>query len=236
MRKNFIYSILLCVLAILLQACSITSSVHFNRNYSGNYAMAIDVAGFMSFAMEFDSTATDEQDMLSALRDSLDVQKFAEELNAFDGVENSSMTISDGGVIRIAFDFEDIDALNTSFKYLNEDMMSESGGVLGEGSELGPSPVGATPFKRDGKTIIHSADYGDSPGDQEDIPMDMASTVEMMSSMIDYTIEVTTDRKIKSAEVTGLDLLRQEKKFVQAKLNFSKMMEEKGYSLSVRMR
>ena len=60
--------------------------------------------------------------------------------------------------------------------------------------------------------------------------------MDMMMGMMDYTVELSFDRKIKSVEIDGVDLISQDKHVVKARIDLGKMIKGGAYNIDVRTR
>ncbi|MDX1407399.1 MAG: hypothetical protein R3330_04680, partial [Saprospiraceae bacterium] len=209
-------------------------------DYSGSYEMNVDLSGLLGMAMMFDSTATSEEDMFAEMRAGIEELGLEDQLGEMDGIDNVTAEIKDGGVIIWSFDFDNVSALNASFQALNESFMSgdmlnmDGMEVTGqEDGEAAPLPS----FTQSGKTISHRTDYdlgdmgmeGLGGGDDEGM-------MDMFSSMMDYTIEFSFDRKLKDVELTGMDLISRDDKMVRARVDLMSAMKAKYYEIKVRLK
>lgn len=199
--------------------------------------MDIDLSDFMSMAMMFDSTGMSEDDFANEMQSNLDTDGMSEALNEMSGVSNASMEFVDGSKIVWRFDFEDVEALNASFQELNDAVMSGElinmdGVEIPEDAAANSNPASYT---KKGKTITHRSelDMGevDSMMGGEDEGM-----MDMVMSMIDFTVEFTFDRKIKDVQISGLDILTQEDKVIRTRVDLKSAMETGAYEISVRVK
>jgi len=241
-------SILITALAVLvLSACSITNQVHFNKDYSGNYAMIVDLGDAMEMFKSFDPSIEDSlqtqgaEDPLGGLISTEDRMKFDSMFATMDGISNANYDVGEDYVVTMSFDFEDIDALNNLFEKWASDAADaassqpEMAGLGGLGSMAAPS------FTRDGKTITHMAEM---PLDPEDLggevegmdEMDMSSMLDGFAGMMDYQVVMTFDRKIKSVGGEGFDILSQEKKSLKTRVDMGHLMDSGSYKIAVQLK
>ena len=240
MRSLLTSMFVLLVLMVVATSCNVTNSVHFNRDYSGTYEMNVDLTGLLGMAMMFDSTATSEEDMLSEMRKGMEELGLSDKLGEMKGIDEVVAEMNEEGQLIWSFNFANVDALNNSFQELNKSLMSgemlDMDGVeinADAGEEATPMPS----FVRSGKMISHRTDYdmGDM-GMAEMAGGDEEGMMEMFSSMMDYTVEFSFDRKIKDVELTGMDLISRDDKLVRARLNLKSAMESKFYEIKVKLK
>ena len=236
--KHFLFII---ITIVLFQSCSVYTSVHFNKNYSGHYKTEIDLSGLMGLAMMMDTTGqmTEEQmfEGMGMLFDSLDLRESYENI---DGVSNIVMTSEEGKTV-VEFDFANLEALNNSYGELDK-MLNDLGEDMGGGMIGGDStPSDHVPFTRVGKkTLIHKSE----PIDDGMEGMDMLGGGEDMGfgdmgdlgDMFDVQLEFSFDRKIKSVEATGMEIEKQDKNYLKAKVNMSDVMKNGNYQISFKLK
>lgn len=220
------------------QSCNLATTVHFNRDYSGNYETVLDMSELMGFAAMMDTTGEMEQnDMIEKMRHSIDSLQLEEKYNAISGIHDANVEVTDDGKVAMAFAFDNVEALNASFTAMQEQASGREQGLDGNTSmDLLPMDFlgeGQQTFTRHNKVISHSFSAKDGMGgllgDGEDM-----SQLELVSSMIDYTMELTFDRKVKSVEVSGMDVIEQAKNTVKARIDLGKMLKEGEYRISVK--
>ncbi|HLF63739.1 MAG TPA: hypothetical protein VI603_08300 [Saprospiraceae bacterium] len=231
---------LLCVVltfAWLLQGCNIATTVHFNKDYSGTYTTVLDLSDLIGMAGMFDTTGTmDQNKMVEEMRLSMDSLELEETYNSLSGIRDAQLDVSDEGVISIGFKFDNVEALNASFKSMQERTAQKMEG-MGEGSmDMLPTDFlggGDQLFIREGKTLTHALNtegglgeglMGEGGGDDMD----------MMSSMIDYTIDLSFDRKVKSVDVEGLTIVEKGTHVVKTRVDFANLLKDGKYSIKVR--
>lgn len=238
MKNSLIYFLALG-LVVLMSACTMTNEVHFNKNYSGTYALDVDFGDMMEMVKSFDPSMEDmaEGDFMDEAMSSEEREELKQEINAIDGISNTSFEVIEKTRLEFKFDFDDVESLNRAFTGIQsafkEDNEMMAGGMDGMGS------LGLPEFKKDGKVISHSATF---PADQ--IPeetMDELDAVggtdgmmDMMAGMMDYSVVLSFDRKIKSVEIDGVDLISQDKHIVKARIDLGKMVKGGSYNIDVR--
>jgi hypothetical protein len=231
------YLLCLATITILLigQACSLTTSVHFNRDFSGTHETVIDMSEMLGFAAMMDSTSDDQNDMIAQMRHSLDSLNIVDMYRDISGITDAHATVSDEGVLSIGFRFKNVEALNASFETLKERMEDKASNLGGDSMEMMPTDFlggGTQSFVRNKKSITHSFS---SDGTAEDlIGEEGMGELEMISSMMDYSIEMSFDRKIKSADLTGVNLIEQGKNVIKARVDLGKMLKDGHYSITVK--
>ena len=96
----------LFALVAIVTSCSISQDFYFNKDFSGNYKMTFDMSSLMAMAgTEEDET---EEILDQAAKDSI-----ALAYNSIDGISNTKVN-SEDYIIFIAYDFENLDALNNA--------------------------------------------------------------------------------------------------------------------------
>jgi len=241
-------SILLATVAVIVfSACSITNQVHFNKDYSGNYAMIVDLGDMMEMAKSFDPSMEDslsiDGDPLGELISEEDRARFDSMFASMEGISNANYVVDKDYVMTMSFDFEDIDALNGLFEKWMSDAadaansqpeFGDMGGLGGFGSMAAPS------FTKDGKTIIHTAEMPLDPGQMGEAEgmddMDISSMMDGFAGMMDYQVVMTFDRKIKSVGGEGYDILSQEKKSLKTRIDMKHLMESGSYKIAVQLK
>ncbi len=233
----------LAVLAILwlCQSCSVTTMVHFNKDYSGDYSTEVDLSEAMGFAAMADTTGKmDQQEMISRMRDSLNALNLADAYNGMSGIRDAKSEVTDEGKIVISFKFDNIDAFNASFKAIQDRTKNKSEELEGAGSgdmdmlTSGFLSDGTQMFTRNNKTLTYSYDSGEGGGllgggDDAD-----STNMDMISSMIDYTINLSFDRKVKSVDVSGASILEKTDHEVKTRVDFGKLLKNGKYTISVK--
>jgi len=102
-------SIFIALLLIFAAGCTITQEYHFNKDFSGNYSMEMNVEELIGFMESMDTTGS-----MSGL-DSMD-QSFIELSEKYKeaGAKNVNAGWKDDKTtIYVAFDFDDINSLNS---------------------------------------------------------------------------------------------------------------------------
>jgi len=236
--QSITLALLIATAAVFTTGCSIATTVHFNRNYSGTYNMAFDMSSLMGMAMMMDSTSdASSGDMMAEMGMAFDEFGVEDALNAMDGVSDAKIEVSDAGVLTMAYAFDNVESFNASFTKLEEYMKKKSA-EMGEANGEAMSGLNAQEYTRQGKTISHRASFnsdllmgmgdGMMGGDSEDMMG--------MSSMIAFTLEMTFDRKVKDLEVSAMDIVSQGDHVIKTRIDLEKMMEAGEYSISVRLK
>lgn len=235
MKMRTLSCLLVCATFWLMQSCSIATTIHFNKNYSGTYKTVVDMSELISMTAMFDTTGTMTPEMaVEEMRKGLDSMGLAGMYNGMSGIRDAVAEVDDQGVMTVAFSFDNLESLTQSFKTMQERTAGEEGGALDAGGmDMLPTELlgggGEQVFSSNGKTLMHSFGLGDgalTPGDEEMENMDM------VASMMDYTIDFSFDRKVKSVEMEGLTLIEQGKNVVKTRVDFAKMLGE-GYKIEV---
>lgn len=234
MKMRTFFCLLVCATFWLMQSCNIATTIHFNKNYSGTYKTVVDMSELISMTAMFDTTGTmTPEKAVEEMRKSLDSLGLADTYNGMSGIRNAVAEVDAEGIMTVAFSFDDLESLTQSFKTMQEQAGEQGGGLGGDGMDMLPTELfgggGDQVFSNNGKTLMHSFAMGDgamSPGEEE------MGELDMMSSMMDYTIDFSFDRKVKSVELEGLTLLEQGKNVVKTRVDFGKMLSE-GYRIEV---
>lgn len=220
-------------LAWLLQSCSIATTVHFNKNYSGSYMTVMDMSELISMSSMFDSTGTNDQEtVIAQMRHSMDSLGIASMYNAMSGIRNARLDVSDEGVITLAFDFDNLTALNASFVRMAEHAELNPG----SGNEMLPTDLFSGSrhvFKNEGKALLYTMENTGEGGGLFGAGGDDMEGMDFMANMMDYTIDLSFDRKVKSADVKGLTLLETGSNKVKTRVDIMKLMSDGGYSIKV---
>ena len=233
MKTSFLS--ILCALTLILSACSVTNEVHFNKNYSGNYATTIDFGDVIEMAMSFDPSMEDQDIMGDALPPETQAQ-IDEALAGIEGVSNAKYEMTEDYQLVVSFDFEDIGALNRFFTQIQENM-GEAGDMMDEDMMPALGAFEAPSFTKDGKTITHSANMPFNLSDlaEGDDMMD-ADMMNMFVGMMDYTIIMSFDRKVKDVELEGVDLLEQDKRLVKTRVDMENLSDSGSYKIGVKLK
>ena len=230
------FSILIAaILAVVLSACSISNEVHFNKDYSGDYKMTVDMSEIIEMAKSFDpSMAESDEDPFSTMINEEDRARIDSVFNSVEGVSSPSFNLSDDFVATLSFDFDDIDALNRLFATWSEGAAA-AGAEMGNMGMGGLGTLGAPTFTREGKTVIHSAEMPEMDGMEVEgmEGMDMAGMMEGFAGMMDYQVIMTFDKKIKSVGGEGFDILSQEKKSVKTRVDMQSFLNGGAYKIAV---
>lgn len=229
--NNFLLCAMLAF-AWLLQSCNIATTIHFNKDYSGSYTTVLDLSDLISMASMMDTTGSmDQNAMIGQMRDSLETLQLAEMYNNLSGIHDASVDVSDEGAITIGFKFDNLESLSASFKSLEN-----SAEQMGSGGSMDMNPAallgGDHLFKKEGKTLSYSMSseggLGEGLGGGEEGDMDM------MTSMIDYTVDLSFDRKVLSVDVDGLSIVEKGNNIVKTRVDFAKFLKEGKYSIKVK--
>jgi hypothetical protein len=221
MKLKHLTFYLALALAGILQSCSVATTVHFNKDFSGTYQTVLDMSGLISMAGMADTTGTmDQSQMVEQMRLSIDSLELADAYNSVSGIRDAVVDVSDDGVISIGFMFDNVESLNASFKSVQEKTTQKMGNQDSGSMDMLPTDFlggGDQMFKRNGKSISHS----------------LNSEGLGLGAMIDYTIDFSFDRKVKSVDVDGLSILEQSSHMVKTRVDFPNLIKEGKYSIVV---
>ncbi len=233
MKTNNFLLCLLLAFAWMCQSCNIATSIHFNKDYSGTYTSLIDLSDLISMASMFDTTGTmDQNQMIEQMRDSMESLNLVDMYNNLSGIEDANVEVSDEGAISIAFKFDNLEALSASFKSLENTagQMNSGEGAM----EMNPADFlgGDHVFKKEGKTLSYS--LASEGGLGEGLMGEEGGDMDMFTSMIDYTIDLSFDRKVKSVDVEGLTIVEKGTNVVKTRVDFATFLKEGKYSIKVK--
>ncbi len=231
--------LLTALIALLVSSCSVTTELNFNKDYSGDYKMTIDMAELFEMAASFDPSMGEGENPMDEMMNSEDRARFDSLIATVDGISNADYSVSEDYVVTLGFDFDDIDALNALFAKMNDTSPEQEAELADMGMNPGAlGSFGAPSFKLDGKTVTHMAEI---PVDPTDLgieadgmeEMDMGAMMEGMAGMMDFQVNMTFKKKIASVEGEGFDILNQEKKSVKTRVDMTKFMKEGSYKIAV---
>jgi len=237
MKKSLLFFSGLAI-AALISACSMTNEVHFNKDYSGTFAMYVDMGGVMEMAKSFDPSMEDEAagNFVDEQLSKEDQEKMIQNMNQIDGISNTAFGVIEESGIQFMFDFEDIESLNNAFTALQSELATQNDMMEGD---IGGMPTMGTPqFTKNGKTISHGASFP-----MDEIPEEALSgldelggdaMMEMMMGMMDYSVVLSFDRKIKSVTLEGADLISQDKHVIKARIDLANMIDGGAYKIDVK--
>lgn len=249
--RNFTWFIL-CFAGLFFAACNVTQSVHFNRDYSGDFKVVMDISDLLDLSSELGMSEESMEGGDTDLSSEFDSADIAEQINAIEGISSASVSLSDLGEMVIQYEFDDVDALNRALANMGEAMQSNSGGlqdpvsffdnpeepdqeaIQAETEQSKPAPP---QFVRKGKMITHTASgVGDNPM-MEGFEMEDEESLEMVSAFVDFTLILSSDRKIKDLDVIGgLEVIQQDHNSVTMRLDMVEMIKEKGYTVNMRLK
>ncbi len=187
-------------LVITLTSCTITQEFQFNKDFSGNTKLSIDMGSLMEMMAGLDTTGTKTKDM----KDSLDFV-FKESLVKLDslGIKNIKYGWEEGTyVLFMSYDFDNIETLNKSLNASNQ------------GNAAFSQTVSAAPheyFSRNGKTLTYK-------GPKSANEMSKNADLESMKDYYKYSLIFNFERKIKKIDNKNVTLSSDNKK---AELNGS---------------
>jgi len=107
-----ILNTIVIILLISISSCTITQEFNFNKNFSGNTRLAIDMGSLMEMMSGMDSSGVKTQDM----KDSLDFvfQESKVKLDSL-GIKNIKYGWEEGtNILFMSYDFDNIETLNKS--------------------------------------------------------------------------------------------------------------------------
>lgn len=223
-----------CLFALSLSACAMTNEVHFNKNYSGTYAINVDFGDMLDMMNSLDPSGKDEGG-IGDLEDTVNKSEreaMQAKINQFSGISNAFFDVVDKSRIEFRFDFDNLESLNSAFGQILDAIAEERPGMDGIGS------FGTPRFIKNGKVIVHTVEFPTNQMSEDmfdgvagDGSMDM---MKGMMGMMDYTVELSFDRKIRSVETDGVDLIGQEKHVVKTRVDLAKLVNGGAYKIVVK--
>jgi hypothetical protein len=232
MKTNRFFLFAVLAIAMVAQSCSIATSVHFNKDYSGRYTTIFDFADLISFAGMQDTTGTmDQAQMVEDMRHKIDSLQLEQTYNELSGIDNANVEVSDEGVLTVGYDFENIESLNASFKTLEERtmQMEEMEGSM----DMLPADFFGGKFSRQGKVLTYSVDSENPFGEGLDEGED-SGDLDMLTSMLDMTFDLSFDRKIKSVDVEGVNIVEKTSNLVKTRIDLANFMKSGKYSIRIK--
>jgi hypothetical protein len=222
------------VTALIGFGCNVATTVHFNKDFSGSYTTEMDMSEALAMAAMFDTTGTmDENQAVEELRHSMDSMGLSSRYEGISGIHNAKTEVSDKGVITISFQFDNPAALEASFVTMQERAGEKAGDLDSDSMDFLPTDFlgsGKQTFRKAGKTFTHAYNGGG-----EDAAMDDESgELDMIGSMVDYTLNFSFDRKIKSVDAKGLTILEEGPKMVKTRVDLGTLIGGGNYSIAIR--
>lgn len=157
------------LILVFFTSCTVKENFHFNKDLSGQYIFQFDYSGLI----DIDSTASANDEM------SKGYTEMEDELEKIDGISNIIiLTDDDKGLVIVSYEFSGLKALNQA-NYNNETKRYNKF------------------FMHDGNKIEFSVDFSQELEDYKDPEMDMAELLNNIESMIDYTMTISFENKIK---------------------------------------
>jgi hypothetical protein len=173
---------LVFILAVSFTSCTITQEFQFNKDFSGNTKLSIDMGSLVDMMAGMDSSGTQSKNM----KDSLDFV-FKESKFKLDsiGIKNIKYGWEEGtNILFMSYDFDNIETLNKSISASNQ-------GNAAFGKTINSEPH--TYFTLKGKELTYK---GPKSNNDEGSSPDMES----MKDYYKYNIIFIFDRKIKKSD------------------------------------
>lgn len=238
------------LLLIMLQSCSVVQNFHFNKDFSGQYEVEIDMSQLITFAIMFDTTgAVDAEKMMAEIALSFDSLDVIGKYNELEGISNAYAGVN-GQKLLISYDYTDIESLNKAYTELGE-ILDSTSGTMGEGMgmgfggfDIGNSNSGQkTFFTLEKKKLSFTMSEGNplemGTEDVEIEGMEGVDPEEMMSGMaemFDISTNFTFDRKVKKVETKGMGIRVQEKNKVEAFLDMENIKMTEPIKISFKLK
>jgi len=187
-------------LLISFTSCTITQEYNFNKDFSGNTKLSIDMGSLMEMMSGMDSAGVKTQDM----KDSLDFV-FKESKAKLDslGIKNIKYGWEEGtNILFMSYDFDNVETLNESLNASNK------------GNAAFNQTISSEPhvyFSRKGKTLTYK-------GPKSDKDIGNNADMQSMKDYYKYALIFNFQRKIKKIDNPNVKLSNDNKK---AELNGS---------------
>jgi phosphoribosyl-AMP cyclohydrolase len=188
-----ILGFLFILTAFLVHSCTIIQEYHFNKDFSGNTQLSVDMGSFMQMMAGMDSTGASTQNM----KDSLDFI-FTENVKKLEelGIKNVKYGWKeDSNVLFMSYDFSDIESLNSALNSSNSQNSALS-------KTLNNEPH--TYFSRKGKTLMYKG-----PKSEKDVSN---KDMESMADYYQYSLIFNFDRKVKKVDNPNVTISPDNKK------------------------
>jgi hypothetical protein len=180
--------LIIVTLFILLSfgSCTIVQEYHFNKDFSGNTRLSIDMASFMQMMAGMDSTGTSTLGMKDSLN--LVFSESAKKLEEI-GIKNIKLGWQDSSdVLYMTYDFDNIETLNNAINSSNSQNAALSNTISTEPH---------TYFSKKGKTLMYKGPKSEKGPSKE---------MESMSEYYQYSLIFTFDRKVKKVDNPNVTL------------------------------
>jgi hypothetical protein len=178
---NFVKTVIF-IIAISLTSCTITQEFHFNKNFSGNTKLSIDMGSLMDMMSGMDSSGVNSKNM----KDSMDFvfKESKEKLDSI-GIKNIQFGWEEGtNILFMSYDFDNIEMLNKSLNASNQ-------GNAAFGKTIDSQPH--TYFVLKGKELSYKG-----PKSSNDISQN--ADMQSMKDYYKYKIAFNFERKIKKSD------------------------------------
>ena len=233
MRTLHFFAIAGLAVTLLFSSCAVTTTMHFNKDYSGSYTTEVDMSELIGMSAMFDTTGTmDQAKMVGEMRHAMDSMNLAGLYNEMSGIHNAKIDVSDEGVISIGFSFDNLAALEASFKTMQDRAAQETDGMDAGGMDMLPTDLfsgGIQTFRQSGKTLTHTYRVSE---DTEGLMGDSGDDMDMISAMVDYTLVFSFDKKIKRSDADGMTVLEQDAKMLKMRVDADRLIGGQ-YSISI---
>ncbi len=192
MKRLFSLVLVLFISMSATSCMNFIENIFFNKDGSGTYSFTIDMGGLKSLAAMGSEDLTPENLMKEV---NLDENETEARLKDIPGISNVGTTIDKQAyVVKVHFDFDNINALNDGLNAFMADSTSD---------QSGPFEF----FSKKKKTITRANlnrfmnTFEGALGASETEGVDM-NMVKLMFSDVYYTSEIETERRIKSFDNT----------------------------------
>ena len=223
---------------ILISSCTVYNKVHFNKDYSGTYSMQLDMESLMMLGSMMDSTGTMSEDaMVKSFSEEVNRDSIQDVINTMEGISGADVNITkeDGFVIK--FDFKDLPSLNNAFATLQSQMGDMTGGMDGDAL---PQPEPYDAFMNVGKkTLVFKSPPKDEDAEDMLFPEGEGGEEDMLGQIGEFfemKLDFSFDRKVKSVEAKGIEILAQESNRILADVKMDEAISGDGYEIIIKLK
>ena len=222
--KQLKHLLSLALVGLFAVSCSMTNSVHFNKDNSGQYSMVLDMQAALEMVSSMDSSGADYGEEWAKDMNIEESDSLIEVIEGVEGLSNAVLDVATPGIIRFGFDFMDIDALNRGVQYFNE-MFQQSQAEAGDDEMdmgFGSPTLDQEQVYTAGKKSLTFEASNPLKGDLLDDD-GMGGAMSELDGMFDYFFEFSFERQIKSVEHEGFSIVKQDDHSLKAKMELGSL-------------
>lgn len=206
--KQVFKNLLITTITIfIITSCSIQEEVLFKKDFSGRYKYELDFSEMMNMTKAFGGDSTENQTLpLDEFNNPEQAKVLANAL----GLKKANITMTEESVLKIDFEFENLEELNRAYSRLDSSMPQV---MEGKGMDEMENVPTYEYFKRKGKKLIFTKPIKNM-GENEEIPIDMEEmqgVLEQMEDVLKSEMTITfEDRNIKKIQPTNINVEQNE--------------------------